>query len=207
VGIRQCGRLVCAALFFCCQKGRTAAPQNPTPPVVKTGAVSTFPAAPFRLSKEMLEGYLRYQPVRTKLLDRLAGLPRGGEDAVRALEARANADEAARAQAGLTYEEVRRMDALLAEVLEARSIAAALTADGAIEAWDKMREKLPDSQRADLDPAIEKMSREREEARGLSRARKEFGEANVDLLLTRERELTLNYNAWLSRLTGMAAAH
>jgi hypothetical protein len=192
--------MVCAALFLCCQKGQSPARKGPPPrPPTKAEAAPAPTTAPFRLSKEMLEGYLRYQPVRTKLL--------GGGGSLLTLEARAKADEAARAQAGLSYEEVRRIDALLSEVLEARSIEGALTADGAIEAWNRMREKLTASQRADLDPALEKMSRERDEARALSRARREFGEENVSLLLTRERELTQNHNAWLARLTGMTAAH
>jgi hypothetical protein len=169
------------------------------------------------LSQERLDNYIQYQKaligIYDGLLKDLENLPaKGGgsraasaanaNGAMRVLESKARAEEKARSDAHLSERDTRQIEQMVMAVLHKRGMARSFDPSAAIKQWESMRDALPADQRADLDRSIGELKQQQEEAMRLTEERRQFGDANVDLILSREDELTRGYEAYVNRLTG-----
>jgi hypothetical protein len=165
---------------------------------------------PYVLTQEKLDAYVGYQ---RKVLDAYAAMSKalqvvqaraaapgkdpGLSDAMKAVESKAEAEARARTEAGLSEEDVNRIGVLVTDVVTQRHIAAMLDLAGELQKLEAMQARLKPEQQKELAPQIETMRQRVQETEKLVTVRKQHGDANVDLVLTREKELMLNYQDML----------
>lgn len=165
---------------------------------------------PYVLTQAKLEAYVGYQ---RKVLDAYAAMNKALQDAkarvdsgkdvaglsasMKAIESKAEAESKARREAGLTEQDVNRIGALVTDVITQRHMAAMLDLAGELKKLEEMRARLNPEQQKELAPQLEAMRKRVEETEKLVSVRKVHGDANVDLVLTREQDLMLNYQDML----------
>ncbi|HLM43774.1 MAG TPA: hypothetical protein VK458_07890 [Myxococcaceae bacterium] len=165
---------------------------------------------PYVLTQEKLDAYVGYQ---RKVLDAYAAMSKalqvvqaraaapgkdpGLSDAMKAVESKAEAEARARTEAGLSEEDVNRIGVLVTDVVTQRHIAAMLDLAGELQKLEAMQARLKPEQQKELAPQIETMRQRVQETEKLVTVRKQHGDANVDLVLTREKELMINYQDML----------
>lgn len=151
------------------------------------------------LTAEALDGWLRYQRGAAAL----APVGRGDGGAVTArdeVKARSHAEAALRADAGLTAEQVDRIEALVAAVVTQRTLAK-LSGGDALVKFEGALEELGPEQRAKAEAALTEL-KAKAPAPSLAAAEAEFGADAVRLVLTREAEVTKTWNALLDATRG-----
>lgn len=180
-------------------------------PVASAEALEAFDdSKPYVLTQEKLDAYVGYQ---RKVLDAYAAMSKalqvvqaraaapgkdpGLSDAMKAVESKAEAEARARTEAGLSEEDVNRIGVLVTDVVTQRHIAAMLDLAGELQKLEAMQARLKPEQQKELAPQIETMRQRVQETEKLVTVRKQHGDANVDLVLTREKELMLNYQDML----------
>jgi hypothetical protein len=179
-------------------------------------------SAPLALTPARLEAFVKYQARLVALYDAvlkqrerqggepgaLARLPDGGwVDPVKAslalFEGKAGAEEQARAEAGLSEEEVAQLEPLVAEVISERANARDQDPSESIRKFEAMRDQLSEDQRAPVEEQIAEMRLHHEELMGNAEQRQRYGDAAVDLVLTREAELIRLRKEWIARIAAM----
>lgn len=151
------------------------------------------------LTAEALDGWLRYQRGATAL----APVGRGDGGVVTArdeVKARARAEAALRADAGLTVEQVDRIEALVAAVVTQRTLAK-LSGGDALQQFEGALVELGPEQRAKAEAALTEL-KGKAPAPSLAAAEAEFGADAVRLVLTRESEVTKTWDALLDATRG-----
>lgn len=216
--------LLAAGMMAGCKKDEAPAPAREDTGAAATGgtqegaaeAVEDFDdSKPYVLTKEKLEAYVGYQ---RKVMDSYAAMARelqatkakllaGPEtpgksapsltDSMKAIESKAEAEARARREAGLTEEDVNRIGSLVTDVITQRHMAAMIDLSGELKKLEEMQARLKPEQAKELAPQIEAMRRRAQETEKLVSIRKQYGDANVDLVLTREQELMANYQDML----------
>jgi hypothetical protein len=116
---------------------------------------------------------------------------------MKAIESKAEAETKARQEAGLTEEDVNRLGSLVTDVITQRHMAAMLDLSGELKKLEEMQARLNPEQAKELAPQIEAMRKRVQETEKLVSVRRFHGDANVDLVLTREQELMANYQDML----------
>ncbi|HYO70515.1 MAG TPA: hypothetical protein VEU33_30985 [Archangium sp.] len=170
---------------------------------------------PYALTQAKLDAYVGYQ---RQVLDAYAamarelqaakvrltagtldaqGRPVGMTESMKAIESKAESEAQARREAGLSEEDVNRIGSLVTDVITQRHMAAMLDLAGELEKLEQMQARLKPEQQKELAPQIELMRERVEETEKLVSVRKIHGDANVDLVLTREQELMRNYQDML----------
>ncbi|QRN94647.1 hypothetical protein JRI60_36820 [Archangium violaceum] len=165
---------------------------------------------PYVLTQAKLDAYVGYQ---RKVLDAYAAMNKALQDAkarvdsgkdvadlsasMKAIESKAESESRARREAGLTELDVNRIGALVTDVITQRHMSAMLDLSGELKKLEEMRARLNPEQQKELAPQIDTMRKRVEETEKLVGVRKVHGDANVDLVLTREQELMLNYQDML----------
>ncbi len=161
----------------------------PTPAPVTTP--SAVPAAsadgPLVLTPAMLDNYLAYQ--RTQLEASDAGT----------LE-RAKREEDARKRFGLSDRVLFQIDEMVATVV-ARRLVSHLNVNPAFAPdLERMGQNLAVEQKKRLEEAMAAFKASQQQSKDLKVERERFGTQNVDVLLTREKELTNNWQAMMGAL-------
>jgi hypothetical protein len=165
---------------------------------------------PYVLTQAKLDAYVGYQ---RKVLDAYGAMSKalqvvqaraaapgndpGLSDAMKAVESKAEAEARARTEAALSEEDVNRIGILVTDVVTQRHMAAMLDLAGELQKLEAMQARLKPEQQKELAPQIETMRQRVQETEKLVTVRKQHGDANVDLVLTREKELMLNYQDML----------
>lgn len=169
---------------------------------------------PYVLTQARLDAYVGYQ---RKVLDAYAAMakelqaakarlladsetPGKGpalSESMKAIESKAEAEARARREAGLTEEDVNRIGALVTDVITQRHMAAMLDLAGELKKLEEMQARLKPEQAKELAPQLALMRQRVLETEKLVSVRKLHGDANVDLVLTREQELMTNYQDML----------
>lgn len=170
---------------------------------------------PYSLTQAKLDAYVGYQ---RQVLDAYAamarelqaakvrltagtldaqGRPVGMTESMKAIESKAESEAQARREAGLSEEDVNRIGSLVTDVITQRHMAAMLDLAGELKRLEEMQARLKPEQAKELAPQIETMRRRLQETEKLVSIRKQHGDANVDLVLTREQELMANYQDML----------
>jgi hypothetical protein len=169
---------------------------------------------PYVLTPAKLEAYVGYQ---RKVMDSysviardlqaakarlLAGPETPGKgpslsESMKAIESKAELEAKARREAGLTEEDVNRIGGIVTDVITQRHMAAMLDLAGELKKLEEMQARLKPEQARELAPQVETMRKRVEETEKLVSVRKLHGDANVDLVLTHEKELMTNYQDML----------
>ena len=124
-----------------------------------------------------------------------AGEPDAVQRAWTLLHAQGAREAAARARAGLGAAEVRVIESMAADVAAARVFTRPLGLGKLSDDLAAARNSLPANQRAAVDATLAALREDEERVEHLSDEREAWGDANVDLLLTREKELVQLYEA------------
>ncbi|QRK08178.1 hypothetical protein JQX13_50975 [Archangium violaceum] len=180
-----------------------------------TGVAEDFDdSKPYVLTQAKLDAYVGYQH---KVLEAYAAMAKelqavkarltaGTEtpgkgpslsESMKAIESKAESEARARREAGLTEEDVNRIGALVTDVITQRHMSTMLDLAGELKKLEDMQAKLKPEQARELAPQIEVMRRRVQETEKLVSVRKVHGDANVDLVLSREQELMTNYQDML----------
>jgi hypothetical protein len=188
-------------------KARPGAP-GPVLDAGRSTAESTAAdAGPYRLSAAKLEAFLGYkraileagEPSTAQLRALVRAVDAGEPDAVERawalLRAQGSRELAARTRAGLSAAEVRAIESMAADVAAARIFARPLGLGKLSEDLAAARNSLPADRRAGVDATLEALREDEARVERLADEREAWGDANVDLLLTREKELVRIYEA------------
>jgi hypothetical protein len=212
------------ALFFSsCKKEKTEPVASPleasrtsAAPAPGRQAPEDEPSAdaatgPYPLTKEKLDAYVGYQRKLLEAYDTLLkdlaqakkASKEGDEQAevnatMKLIEGKAKAEEVARKEAGLSEEDVNGIADVVTAVIGQRQMVQALQMDEELKKLEEMQAKLTPEQREELAPQVAAMRERVEEIEKLTELRTTYGDANVDLVLTREADLAKNYQDMLS---------
>jgi hypothetical protein len=216
--------VLCVALgFSACKKDKAepapVAPQAARPsqaPPPDEQAEEEAPEAelapgPYPLTKEKLDAYVGYQrkllEAYETLLKDLAQAKRDagkGDDlaevnaTMKLIEGKARAEEAARKEAGLSEVDVNGIADIVTAVISQRQLTQSFHIEEELKKLEEMQAKLRPEQREELAPQLAAMRERTEELQKLTEVRRTYGDANVDLVLTREEDLAKNYQDMLN---------
>lgn len=175
-------------------------------------------AGPFSVTKAKLDAYVGYQ---RKMLEVYGSLMRGLQDmgplmdagtpqaleaarsGLKLIERKAQAEADARKAAGLSTEEVNRIAEVVTAVISQRQMGRTLQYEEELKKLEALQSRMPVEQQQELAPQVESMRRQVEAVQKLPEARRDFGDANVDVVLTREADLTKNYQDMLKAFAGV----
>jgi hypothetical protein len=166
-----------------------------------TLAILADDAGAYRLTSVKLDAFLTYkralleegEPSAAQLRELLHAVdtkePEAVERAWTVLHAQGAREAAARARTGLTSTEVRLIESMAADVAAARVFVRPLGLGKLFEDLAAARNSLPPERRAAVDATLEALQEDEARVEHLADERAAWGDANVDLLLTREKEL------------------
>jgi hypothetical protein len=176
---------------------------------------------PYVLTREKLDAYVTYQRTVQAAYASYASLARelqvaraqrrlgtgSGQDprlseSMKAIESKAELEDKARRDVGLTELDVNRIGALVTDVITQRHMAAMMDLSGELRKLEQMQARLKPEQATELAPQIDAMRVRLQETEKLASVRKAHGDANVDLVLTREQDLMNNYQDMLRSFGG-----
>jgi hypothetical protein len=204
-------RVLCTLLVLCSAGCRT----NPAPPAASDGGAGGVTAAfsadagVYRLTPAKLDAFLAYkralleggEPSGAQLRELLRAVDAGEPDAVErawsVLRALGVREATARARAGLSPAEVRIIESMASDVAAARVFVRPMGLGKLSEDLAAARNSLPADRRAAVDATLESLKEDEARIERLADERAAWGDANVDLLLTREKELVRLYEAQL----------
>ena len=220
--------VVTAGVLAGCKRDEPAVPAGPERVMAdeeaspeSATAESLDDTAPYVLTQAKLDAYVTYQravqasyaamakelqAVRARLQG-TAGpenkAPGVGES-MKAIESKAELEIQARRDASLSEVDVNRIGVLVTDVITQRHMAAMLDLASELRKLQDMQAKLKPEQAAELAPQIDILRQRVQETEQLVSVRKAHGDANVDLVLTREKDLMINYQDMLRSFGGKA---
>ena len=224
--------VVFAAGWLCgCKKDGAAGPERPEPGVAQeAGAPAREEEAPaeespeadedskpYVLTQAKLDAYVVYQrkvmssyanlnkelqAAQVRMLGSAKSQPQSPAEAMKAIESKAELESKARHEAGLSEQDVNRLGSLVMDVITQRHMAAVLDLSGELKKLEDMQARLKPEQAAELTPQINALRERVRETEQLASVRKVHGDANVDLVLTREQDLMANYQDMLRSFGG-----
>jgi hypothetical protein len=148
-------------------------------------------AGRFQLTDPKLSSYLAYQQRMLQLYaSRLDG---GSRDAGGSLSKLAEAEEEARKKSGLERHELSAIEQMVRAVIGKRVYGATPPSDDSLERMKALHSKLSGERREEVGRSIADLEKSREQFARLTEERRQYGDANVDLLLAREAELTRSF--------------
>ncbi|NTX00990.1 hypothetical protein HUA74_02975 [Myxococcus sp. CA051A] len=174
-------------------------------------------AGPYVVTPEKLTAYVAYQRrmlevygSQVKGLQGLGALVDAGTPeamaevraGLKVVEAKAKAESEARTQAGLSVSDVNGLAEVVTAVISQRQLGRTLQYEEELRKLEELQEKLPPEQRQELAAQVASMRHQVESFQKLTDVRREYGDANVDVVLTREDELMKNYQEMLRVFTG-----
>ncbi|MFY1829030.1 hypothetical protein ACN47A_24130 [Myxococcus fulvus] len=121
---------------------------------------------------------------------------------LKVVEAKAKAEAEARASAGLSVADINGLAEVVTAVIGQRQLGRTLQYEDELRKLEELQQKLPPEQREELAAQVASMRRQVESFQKLTDVRREYGDANVDMVLTREDELMKNYQEMLRVFTG-----
>ncbi|RKH80939.1 hypothetical protein D7Y21_31250 [Corallococcus sp. AB045] len=176
------------------------------------------PSGPYTVTKEKLEAYVGYQRKMLEVYGSLmrslqdmgplldAGTPQAMEKAksgLKLIERKAQAESDARQAAGLSTDEVNRIAEVVTAVISQRQMGRTLQYEEELKKLEALQARMPEEQQKELAPQVESMRLQVETFQKLPEARREFGDANVEVVLSREADLTKNYQDMLKAFAGV----
>ena len=216
-----------ALLTVCSLTGLTACKREPAEPAAAGPREQAAQAAeraaqeegkgPYTVTRPKLDAYVGYQRemlrVQAELRGGLEGLAGGLADggaadaravdrSMKLIEAKAQAEAKAREAAGLSEADVNALGRIVTDVISQRHLAQVLRYDEELRATEALQAKLPPAQQQELAPRVRTLREQEAGLRGLAEVRRRHGDANVDVVLTREEDLVQNYREMLEAYGG-----
>lgn len=153
-----------------------------------------------------LDRFIRYQEQSLALyskmfeeLEKGSGADAGVAASVARIREHALAEARLRESLGLSDGDVRALEQIVGDVVARRAAAAALrTEEDPVAKLKVLAAKMPGEQRAEFQATLAALELQRQAAGSLVEERRKYGDANVDLILTREAQLTAQWNQAIS---------
>jgi len=220
LGVTLCAVALCA-LGGCKKESAPAATPGSSSGAASAQGASPDAGARLALTREHVDRFVKYQTRLVELYDQvlkqrerekaapIARLADGGvADPVKVtlqlFEGKAKAEEMARAEAGLSMEEVRGIEPIVAEVINERSNARDENVEAAIKQYEAMRDKLPEDQRKPVEEQLQDLKSDHERRFGNVDQRQKLGDAAVDAVLAREADLARLRIEWVKRIAALS---
>ncbi|MFP2959757.1 hypothetical protein ACLEPN_18445 [Myxococcus sp. 1LA] len=174
-------------------------------------------ADPYTVSKEKLDAYVGYQRRMLEVYGSLmkglqnlgalvdAGTPEAmaaAREGLKVVEAKAKAEAEARREANLSEVDVNGIAEVVTAVISQRQLGRTLQYEEELKKLEALQAKLPPEQQQGMAPQVASMRAQVEAFQTLSDARRDYGDANVDVVLTREEDLIQNYQEMIRVFTG-----
>jgi hypothetical protein len=202
--------------MFGCDKGGSA----PAPVLPRAVAPSARPAAdphkPYVLDGDKLDRYIKYhRTVIAASFDALRNIGQIGPDAGTvttlvgvkgALGDQKDKMDAALKESGLTDADVTAIDPMVKDLSIQFTLGASFNQDALIEMLEKQAAQAPPQAKAQMEKSIAEMKAQKEARATLSVERKKWGDANVDVLVSRREQLVQMTNEGIAALGGKVPA-
>lgn len=174
-------------------------------------------SGPYTVTKEKLDAYVGYQRRMLEVYGSLmkglqnlgalvdAGTPEAmaaAREGLRVVEAKAKAESEARREAQLAEVDVNGIAEVVTAVISQRQLGRTLQYEEELKKLEALQAKLPPEQQQGMAPQVASMRAQVEAFQTLADARRDYGDANVDVVLTREEELIQNYQEMIRVFTG-----
>ncbi|QDF06796.1 hypothetical protein [Myxococcus xanthus] len=174
-------------------------------------------AGPYTVTKEKLDAYVGYQ---RRMLDVYGSLMKGlqnlgalvdagtpeamaaAREGLKVVEAKAKAEAEARREAQLSEADVNGIAEVVTAVISQRQLGRTLQYEEELKKLESLQAKLPPEQQQGMAPQVASMRAQVEAFQTLADARRDYGDANVDVVLTREEDLIQNYQEMIRVFTG-----
>jgi len=179
---------LCRSVLVLCFVALAGCKKEPAPQGVDERTLSPSDGAagpPLKLTDQKLGSYIGYQ---RRMLEVYA--TRLDADANADLAPVVEAEEHARQQSGLPRRELSEIEQMVRAVIGQRVYGGAVPGDDSLERMRAVESKLSGQGREEVAKSIAELERSRAELVRLTEERRRFGDANVDLLLAHEAELT-----------------
>lgn len=185
--------------------------------IVDAGAGSVASDARLAVTVEQVDRYLVYRRALTAthkaLAPRLDAVEAKGkkkdagvvaEEGLKLIAEEAKAQEQARVASGLTQAQLDHVEEMVQEMVTEREMAADTASPEDIAEMEAMAKKLPADQKANVEQSIVALRAQRARSAQLTDMRERFGDANVEILLQRDKELLAAWTEWIAVLAGEA---
>ncbi len=197
--VRRIAALIALALAMACTKE----PPSTTGVLAAEDPEGSMPSdaapPPMKLTVGKLSSYLAYQCRMVELY--ALRLDAGTTRASPTVPKLAEAEEEARSQSGLERAELTAIEQMVREVIGKRLYGATPPGDDSLERMRALQAKLSGERREELAKSIAELEKTRDDFARLTEERRKYGDANVNLLLAREAELT---RAWKEKMSTFA---
>jgi hypothetical protein len=191
-----------------------AAPAVPARPPPVARPAPTEPSQPYALDADKLERYLQYQRAATRAsVDALKRIGSVGPDAgtLTALTAvggslndQKEGIDSARKASGLSEEEIRAIAPMVGDLSSRFVVATSFDQTSLIKSMEEQVAHAPPQAKAQMEKTVADMKASLEKQQSLAEERKKYGDANVDLLLSKKEDLIKAYKESLGVLGGGA---
>lgn len=190
------------------QEGSAEAPEKEEPLVVTSAKLDKYIAYQDATARILRESLAHVEKMIAKAdagaYEGALGAFAGAREGAKLFEAQEEAKEKARKETGLSEREIDQIQELVMDVISNRKMAAMVNYDAQLKQFEALREKMPADQRADLDETIKSLKEQKDQSTKLTDERQRFGDANVDAVLAREKDLTAAYERWAKTIQGSA---
>jgi hypothetical protein len=208
----RCVVVLVLVLSSCRQDGGGTDVSGARPPA--EAATVTEAPGPYGVTVEGLDRYLAFQEkalalhaqtVRelTALEQRDAGT---GPEASALVRRQVEAITALRRDAGLTDRDVRELEQIVGEVISRRALASTAEEEASFTDLENLAARLSEENRARLQASLASVRAQQQALESLADERARYGDANVDAVLSRERELTRLWQRTIATFAGADVA-
>lgn len=220
-------RLLCSisfGLLAACTSKAPAAPQVAGHDVTQADAGEALSAklqdpgehpgeTPYRMEPDKLDRFISYQErslaLYSKMLDELSRAEAqdgGAASSVARVRKHAAAQEHLRRELGLSERDVREMERIVGDVVARRAMVTSGTQDDSLQQMRALAAQMPEEQRAEFQATLATLERQQQQAAALTEERRKYGDANVELVLTREAQLARQWNRAIAAFSGAKLA-
>jgi len=147
----------------------------------------------YQITPQKLDAFLRYHSLRSVEL--------GDAGQTASAERQTRDFDQARTQAGLSVLDLEQLESMVTKVIGKRAFGRQMADDKSLEMLENVKAKVPLHRQKDLEQLAGWNKAQRDQALSLVEERKRFGDANVDLILSREAELLRIWDLELAQLT------
>lgn len=171
---------------------------------------------PFVVDNDRIDRYLAYQEATLRIYQDIIarvqamgakvdagayngalGTISGMRESMDVIQSQTEAEEKARQKVGLSERDIEQLQQIVGDVVAQRKMAAMFHYDQQIHQFEAMRAQVPEDQRKRLDESLASLKQQQDQAEKLTDARKQYGDANIDAVLAREKDLSAAYDHWL----------
>ncbi len=168
---------------------------------------------PYAVSPEALDRYIGFQEqslgLHAETVRELTALEKrdagAGPEAAALVRRQGEAMMALRQNTGLTDRDVRELERIVGDVISRRALAATAEEASALSDLENLAARLSEKDREALEASLASVREQQRAFEALTEERKRYGDANVDAVLSRERELTRLWQRTIATFAGAEA--